>query len=197
MERLISCVVLSVVLLLARPFYAGAITGDKPEFKKLADDVYVYVGKRNDANAMVVITSQAMVDYLLIARQRVRSMMDRGMTLEAIRKEFRMDEYKEWDRTAHLPLTAATIYRELRGEGPEIAPVAERKLRGKIAKIAEEGRYLTVVSDTGQQLNLRISNATDIEGAPDRSHLKVGMSFTALYEEQKERNETLEIKIEP
>ena len=140
---------------------------------------------------------QAMVDYLLIARQRVRGMMDKGMTLEAIRKQFHMNEFKDWDREAHLPVMAATIYRELRGEGPEVTAVVEKKISGKILKIAEEGRYLTVASDAGQQLNMRISNATDIEGIPDRSHLKVGMRFSALYEEQKERNETLEIKIEP
>lgn len=140
---------------------------------------------------------QVMVDYLLIARQRVRGMMEQGMTLAQIRKEFHMNEYKDWDRAAHLPVIAATVHRELRGEGPEIAAVAEKKIRGKILKIAEEGRYLTVASDTGQQLNMRISNATDIEGVPDRSHLKVGMGFSALYEEQKERNETLEIKVEP
>src|ERR1051326_8899229 len=40
---------------------AGAITPDKPEFKKLADGVYAYVGKLNDANAMVVVTSQGVV----------------------------------------------------------------------------------------------------------------------------------------
>ena len=49
------------VLLLSWPISVGAITPDKPEFKKLADDVYVYVGKLNDANAMVVVTSQGVV----------------------------------------------------------------------------------------------------------------------------------------
>jgi len=81
--------VLTLAVFLAVPLHLAAITGDKPEFRKLADDVYVYVGKKNDANA------------------------------------------------------------------------------------------------------------TDIEGIPDRSHLKVGMRFSALYEEQKERNETLEIQVEP
>ena len=38
-----------------------AITPDKAEFKKLADGVYAYVGKLNDANAMVVVTSQGVV----------------------------------------------------------------------------------------------------------------------------------------
>jgi cyclase len=139
---------------------------------------------------------QVMVDYLLLARQRVRGMMEKGMALAEIRKQFHMNEYKGWDREAHFPVIASTIYRELRGEGPEITPVTEKSVRGKIAKIEEEGRYLTVTTDAGQQLPLRISNATDIEGIPDRSHFKVGMSFTALYEEQKERNETLQLKVE-
>jgi cyclase len=38
-----------------------AITGDKAEFKKVADDVYAFVGKRNDANALVVVTTQGVV----------------------------------------------------------------------------------------------------------------------------------------
>ena len=139
---------------------------------------------------------QAMVDYLLIARQRVRGMMEQGMTLEAIRKEFHMNEYKGWDRTIHLPVMAAAIYRELKGEGPEVSPVVEKKVEGKITSTQEEGRYLTVVSSDGQQILLTISSA-DIEGIPDRSHFRVGMKLTATYEERKDRNETLEIKVEP
>ena len=93
-------------------------------------------------------------------------------------------------------MIAATIYRELRGEGPEITPVTEKTVKGKIDKIEEEGRYLAVSTDDGKPLALRISNATDIEGVPDRSHFKVGMRFTALYEEQKERNETLQFQVQ-
>ena len=139
---------------------------------------------------------QAMVDYLLIARQRVRAMMDKGMSLEAIRKEFHMNEYKEWDRTAHLPVMGAAIYRELRGEGPEITPVVEKKVSGKITQVREEGRYLTIVTESGQTLALRTAGNSDIEGIPDRSHFKVGMKLTATYEEQKEWNEALEVKVE-
>src|SRR5258708_2698886 len=40
---------------------AGAITGDVPEFKKLADGVFAYVGKQNDANGMVIVTSEGVV----------------------------------------------------------------------------------------------------------------------------------------
>src|SRR5881396_3481779 len=38
-----------------------AVTGDKAEFKKIAEDVYAFVGKRNDANALVVVTAQGVV----------------------------------------------------------------------------------------------------------------------------------------
>jgi glyoxylase-like metal-dependent hydrolase (beta-lactamase superfamily II) len=40
---------------------AGAITPDKAEFRKLADDVYAYIGKSNDANALIVATLQGVV----------------------------------------------------------------------------------------------------------------------------------------
>ena len=40
---------------------ALAITGETAQFVKLADDVYAYVGKRNDANAMVIVTNQGVV----------------------------------------------------------------------------------------------------------------------------------------
>ena len=40
---------------------AWAVTGETAEFVKLADDVYAYVGKRNDANAMVIVTNQGVV----------------------------------------------------------------------------------------------------------------------------------------
>jgi cyclase len=140
---------------------------------------------------------QAMVDYLTIARQRVRSMMEKGMTLETIRKEFHMNEYKDWDRTAHLPVMAAAIYRELKGEGPEITPSTEKTVKGTITQVREEGRYLTLATDAGQTLALRAAGPTDIEGIPDRSHFKVGMKIEALYQQQKEWNDALEIKVLP
>ena len=103
----------------------------------------------------------------------------------------------DWNCTAHLPVMAAAIYRELRGEGPEITPVVEKKVSGRITQIREEGRYLTVVTNSGQTLALRTAGNSDIEGIPDRSHFKVGMKLTATYEEQKEWNEALEVKVEP
>src|SRR5258707_12297373 len=40
------------------PCAALAVTGDRAEFRKVADDVYAFVGKRNDANALVGVTAQ-------------------------------------------------------------------------------------------------------------------------------------------
>lgn len=41
------------------------MTGEKSEFVKLADDVYAYVGQRNDANAMIIAPNQG---FVLVAR---------------------------------------------------------------------------------------------------------------------------------
>jgi len=40
---------------------ADAITGPEPEFRKLAEDVYVYIGKLNDSNAMAIVTTEGVV----------------------------------------------------------------------------------------------------------------------------------------
>src|SRR5262245_21408363 len=58
--RVLQLIVLVVAAALA-PQAASALTGDKAEFKKIADDVYAFVGKLNDANALVVVTSQGVV----------------------------------------------------------------------------------------------------------------------------------------
>jgi glyoxylase-like metal-dependent hydrolase (beta-lactamase superfamily II) len=52
---------LLLALAVALPQGALAITGEKAEFTKVADDVYAFVGKRNDANALVVVTTQGVV----------------------------------------------------------------------------------------------------------------------------------------
>ena len=49
------------LILLLAPMSALPMTGDKAELQKLADGVYAFVGKRNDANAMVIVTTQGVV----------------------------------------------------------------------------------------------------------------------------------------
>ncbi len=60
MRRILSRLFI-VTFILSLPFWAGAVTPEKPEFRKLANDVYAYIGKLNDANATVVVTSQGVV----------------------------------------------------------------------------------------------------------------------------------------
>jgi cyclase len=125
----------------------------------------------------------ALTDYLLLARQKVRTMMAQRMPLDAIMKEFNMSEYKGWDRENHFEWLAETLHRELQGEGPQIVPVVEQRVQGAILELAEEGRRLTVKPDSGQVIRLRVTSDTDIDGAAtDRSQLKLGMKLNALYQ---------------
>jgi len=140
---------------------------------------------------------EVMVDYFLTARRRIRGMIDRGITSDAARELFHMNEYPTWDRKMHLPVMAAAFYRELQGEGPEIIVAPEKRLEGRITEVVDGGRYLTVTLDNGQAVSLRCGGLVDIEGVPDRTHFKTGMRVRALYEQQKEWNETLEIQVEP
>jgi cyclase len=54
-------IALLFLIALGFPPQASAITGDNAEFKKVADNVYAFVGRRNDANSLVVVTSQGVV----------------------------------------------------------------------------------------------------------------------------------------
>ena len=123
----------------------------------------------------------ALTDYLLLGRQKVRTMMARGLPLAEIEKQFNMNEYKGWDRDSHYPWMAETIYRELQSQPPQIVPITEHTVSGTITKIAEEGRFLTANSDAGQEIRLRTAGDTVFEGVADRSQFKVGMKFTAQY----------------
>jgi len=140
---------------------------------------------------------EVMVDYLVTARRKIRSMMDRGISVDAARELFNMKEYPTWDRTMHLPVMAAALYRELQGEGPEIFVAPEKRLEGRITEVVDGGRYVTVTLDSGQAVSLRCGGLVDIEGVPDRTYFKTGMRARVLYEQGKEWNETFEIHVEP
>jgi len=125
----------------------------------------------------------ALTDYLLLARQKVRTMMAKGMPLEAIVKDFHMNEYKGWDRENHFEWLAETLYRELQSMGPLVPNIVEQKVTGTIARLEEEGRRLVVKQASGPDVRLRIASDTDIDGAAtDRSQLKNGMKISATYQ---------------
>ena len=124
-----------------------------------------------------------LTDYLLLARQKVRTMMAAGMSLTAIVKDFQMNEYKGWDRENHFEWLAETLHRELQSQGPQVPQIVEQKVSGAITRLEEEGRRLIVKSDNGADVRLRIASDTDIDGAAtDRSELKLGMKLTATYQ---------------
>jgi cyclase len=60
MMKVANLIALIAAVILA-PSSSSAITGEKAEFKKVADDVYAFIGKLNDANALVVVTTQGVV----------------------------------------------------------------------------------------------------------------------------------------
>jgi len=125
----------------------------------------------------------ALADYLLLARAKVRAMMAKGLSLEAIIKNFHMNEYKGWDRENHFEWLAETVHRELRGEGPQIVAVSDKEVKGTIVRAEDEGRRLLVKPGSGPELRLRVTADTDIDGAAtDSSQLRAGMKVEAKYQ---------------
>jgi cyclase len=133
-------------------------------------------GPLGDASAIHDLT-----DYLLLARSKVRTMMDQGLTLETIVEQFDMDEFEGWDREEHYPWMAETLHREFQGEGPQIVTLQEQRRDGTILSVNEEGRRLVLQTDSGEEIRLRMGGDADLEGIPDRSALEEGMNLSVLY----------------
>lgn len=61
--------------------------------------------------------------------------------------------------------------------------VFAEEVKGKITKVGEEGREITVSSKGGKEVMLKVSGSrTSIEGVKGRSALKEGQSVTVEYE---------------
>ena len=134
---------------------------------------------------------QVMVDYILLARQKVRVMMSEGQTLPQIIKNFHMNEFKDWDRATHFDWMAETIHRELSGQGPIIVTVKELSATGEFTRVVEAGRNLTLKTPKGEEIRLRVTSDTNIEGASDRTRLALGMKARVLYKEPEDFNPAL------
>ena len=122
-----------------------------------------------------------LTDYLLLARQKVRVMMDKGHSLVDIEKQFNMKEYPTWDRGLHLEAMASAIHRELEGKGPEIVPMTERVANVTLSKVTESGLFVWAVDAAGKELRLRASVWCNDEGVADRSLLAPGMRANVRY----------------
>ena len=59
--KLLRMVLLLAGASLAFAVDARAMTGEQAEFRQIADGVYAFIGKRNDANAMAIVTDQGVV----------------------------------------------------------------------------------------------------------------------------------------
>ena len=154
-------------------------------------------GPLGDARAI-----HALTDYLLLARTKVRGMMDRGLPLSEIVEQFDMNEFEGWDREEHYPWMAETLYRELQGEGPQIVSIEEKENSGTLVSVTEEGRRLVLQTESGEEIRLRMGGDTDLEGVPDRSALEVGMHTSVLYAVPQGGNAALgydvwEMQVEP
>ncbi len=134
---------------------------------------------------------QVMVDYILLARQKVRVMMSEGQTLPQIIKNFHMNEFKDWDRATHFDWMAETIHRELSGQGPILVTVKELSAIGEFTRVVEAGRNLTLKTAKGEEIRLRVTSDTNIEGASDRTRLALGMKARVLYKEPEDFNPAL------
>jgi len=125
---------------------------------------------------------QNMIDYVLLARQKVRVMMDKGTLLPEIIRQFHMNEYKDWDRASHFDWMAETIHRELQGLGPIKIKIVDQDAKGVIIRVTEEGRYFSIDQGDGKELRLRVASDTNIEGVADRTALRVGQKVSASYQ---------------
>jgi hypothetical protein len=57
------------------------------------------------------------------------------------------------------------------------------EVKGKITKVGEEGREITVKSKDGKETTVKISGSrTSLEGAKSRSDLKAGQSVTVEHD---------------
>ncbi len=66
--------------------------------------------------------------------------------------------------------------------------VLAAEIKGKVAGIEREGRYITIKSKDGKSVKIRISgSSTELNGVGDRSEIKEGQSVTATYDEDDDR----------
>lgn len=124
---------------------------------------------------------ETMVDYLLLGRQKVRTMMEKGLGLPEIVRQFDMNEFKGWDRGSHFEWMAETVHRELNGLGPQKVEYSEAEAEGIIGDVKEDGRFFGLRTADGKELRLRIASDTNIEGVADRTRLRTGMKAKASY----------------
>ncbi len=62
------------------------------------------------------------------------------------------------------------------------------EIRGNVAGIEREGRYIIIKSKDGKTVKVRISSSsTELNGVGDRSEIKEGQRVKATYDEEDDR----------
>ena len=69
--------------------------------------------------------------------------------------------------------------------------IKELSAEGELTRVVEAGRNLTVKTAKGEEIRLRITSDTNIEGAADRTQLALGMKARVLYKEPEDFNPAL------
>ncbi len=66
--------------------------------------------------------------------------------------------------------------------------VLAAEIKGKVAGIEREGRYIVIKSKDGKSVKVRISgSSTELNGVGDRSEIKEGQRITATYDDEDDR----------
>ncbi len=66
--------------------------------------------------------------------------------------------------------------------------VLAAEIKGNVAGIEREGRYITIKSKDGMSVTVRISSSsTELNGVGDRAEIKKGQSITATYDKDDDR----------
>ncbi len=69
-----------------------------------------------------------------------------------------------------------------------VGSVLAAEVKGTVAGIERDGRLVTIKSEDGTKVTIRISgSSTELSGVGDRSEIKDGQSITATYDESDDR----------
>jgi len=193
--------------------YAQAITPEKPEFRKLADDIYAYIGKVNDANALVVVTSQGVVVIDTGNNQpETRNILK---NIQAVTKQpvrFVIITQNHGDHIGGTPLFSppATVIvhdrvaKDWKSWKPHLIKAWRKRFPERMEALKDFHPIDAVVSFSDRMtLNLggKVIELIYVDDTYNPGDIAVWLPQSGVmhggFAGYKERNETLEIKVEP
>lgn len=83
-----------------------------PQFRKIQDGIYAYVGKNLNSNSGIVLTQ----DGVVLIDSGHNPTDSRAMkSLDEIKKELRMPEYDDWATKERIPSNIEAAYKAVKG----------------------------------------------------------------------------------